>query len=54
MIDRSEGPTYETHMSQIKATGKLVCEQQVLNELVVDRGPSPYVTQLELYGDGSC
>ncbi|EGW31717.1 uncharacterized protein SPAPADRAFT_62318 [Spathaspora passalidarum NRRL Y-27907] len=33
--------------------GKLICEQQVLNELVVDRGPSPYVTQLELYGDGS-
>lgn len=33
--------------------GKLVCEQQVLNELVVDRGPSPYVTNLELYGDGS-
>lgn len=33
--------------------GKLICEQQVLNELVVDRGPSPYVTNLELYGDGS-
>lgn len=33
--------------------GKLICEQQVLNELVVDRGPSPYVTHLELYGDGS-
>ncbi|CUM65010.1 uncharacterized protein PRCAT00002629001 [Priceomyces carsonii] len=36
-----------------KADGRLVCEQQVLNELVVDRGPSPYLTQLELYGDGS-
>ncbi|CAI5758270.1 unnamed protein product [Candida verbasci] len=33
--------------------GKLLCEQQVLNELVVDRGPSPFVTSLELYGDGS-
>ncbi|KAI5961658.1 UTR1 [Candida pseudojiufengensis] len=33
--------------------GKLICEQQVLNEVVVDRGPSPFVTQLELYGDGS-
>lgn len=31
--------------------GDLVCEQQVLNELTVDRGPSPYVTMLELYGD---
>lgn len=36
-----------------KGNGKLVCEQQVLNELVVDRGPSPFVTNLELYGDGS-
>lgn len=35
------------------ADGRLVGEQQVLNELVVDRGPSPYVTNLELYGDGS-
>ncbi|KAI3406206.2 UTR1 [Candida oxycetoniae] len=35
------------------AEGKLLCEQQVLNELVVDRGPSPFVTMLELYGDGS-
>ncbi|ODV79277.1 ATP-NAD kinase, partial [Suhomyces tanzawaensis NRRL Y-17324] len=36
-----------------RADGTVVCDQQVLNELVVDRGPSPYVTQLELYGDGS-
>lgn len=36
-----------------RSDGSLVCEQQVLNELVVDRGPSPYVTNLELYGDGS-
>lgn len=35
------------------SVGKLICEQQVLNELVVDRGPSPYVTNLELFGDGS-
>lgn len=35
------------------ARGKLICEQQVLNELTVDRGPSPWVTMLELYGDGS-
>lgn len=25
---------------------------EVLNELVIDRGPSPYVSNLELYGDG--
>ncbi|QPG75977.1 hypothetical protein FOA43_003363 [Brettanomyces nanus] len=35
------------------ADGALICEQQVLNELTVDRGPSPFVTMLELYGDGS-
>ena len=35
------------------ADNRLIIEQQVLNELVVDRGPSPYVTNLELYGDGS-
>ena len=28
------------------------CDQyEVLNELVIDRGPSPYVSNLELYGD---
>ncbi|KAJ2745461.1 hypothetical protein GGI20_002168 [Coemansia sp. BCRC 34301] len=26
---------------------------QVLNEVVVDRGPSPYLSQIELYGDGN-
>ncbi|KAJ2524716.1 hypothetical protein GGI11_000610 [Coemansia sp. RSA 2049] len=26
---------------------------QVMNEVVVDRGPSPYLSQLELYGDGN-
>ena len=36
-----------------KSNGDIVCEQQVLNELTVDRGPSPYVTMLELYGDDS-
>lgn len=35
------------------ANNKVVIEQQVLNELVIDRGPSPFVTNLELYGDGS-
>lgn len=34
------------------ANGDILEEQQVLNELTIDRGPSPYVTMLELYGDG--
>lgn len=32
--------------------GDVIEEQQVLNELTIDRGPSPYVTMLELFGDG--
>lgn len=40
-----------THNKQKK--GELVEGEQfeVLNELVIDRGPSPYVSNLELYGD---
>lgn len=40
-------------------TGNKVClmecveEYQVLNELVIDRGPCPFITMLELYGDDS-
>ena len=34
------------------ATDMIESEQfEVLNELVIDRGPSPYVSNLELYGD---
>jgi NAD+ kinase len=36
-----------------RADGTLVCEQQALNEITVDRGPSPFVSMLELYGDGN-
>lgn len=36
-----------------KADGSLVCEQQALNEVTIDRGPSPFVSMLELYGDGN-
>lgn len=36
-----------------KSDGSLVCEQQALNEVTVDRGPSPFVSMLELYGDGN-
>lgn len=36
-----------------RTTGEMVEGEQfeVLNELVMDRGPSPYVSNLELYGD---
>ena len=32
---------------------EFVAEHTVLNELTIDRGPSPYISMLELYGDGS-
>ncbi len=31
--------------------GTLVTKQEVLNEIVIDRGPSPWVSMLELYGN---
>lgn len=40
-------------------TGKKICvtelvsQHQVLNELTIDRGPSPFICMLELYGDDS-
>lgn len=34
-------------------TGKRLCSHQVLNEIVIDRGPSPWVSMLELYGNDS-
>lgn len=40
-------------------TGKKLCyvecvaEHHVLNEVAIDRGPSPYISMLELYGDDS-
>ena len=33
-------------------TGEIT-ERQVLNELVIDRGPSPFISNLEVYGNGS-
>ena len=40
-------------LSKSTSTPELIEDSQfeVLNELVIDRGPSPYVSNLELYGD---
>ena len=40
-------------LSKTTSTPELIEDSQfeVLNELVIDRGPSPYVSNLELYGD---
>ncbi|CAO3638678.1 unnamed protein product [Cunninghamella echinulata] len=42
---------YEEHRQVPCFTTIPVEEYHVINELVVDRGPSPYVSQLELFGD---
>ncbi|KAL6940028.1 hypothetical protein ACO0QE_003906 [Hanseniaspora vineae] len=36
-----------------KKGGRKILERQVLNELTIDRGPSPFISNLELYGDDS-
>ena len=47
-LDRKRG----TKLNPIDTTQMVEGEQfEVLNELVIDRGPSPYVSNLELYGD---
>ncbi|KAI9477192.1 hypothetical protein LPJ78_000450 [Coemansia sp. RSA 989] len=41
---------YQRRMRKVWRRGSTF---QVMNEVVVDRGPSPYLAQLELYGDGT-
>ena len=42
-----------TNLSKTNSAPELIEDSQfeVLNELMIDRGPSPYVSNLELYGD---
>ena len=49
----SVAPSSATSLPSSTATSDLTpeCTFEVLNELVLDRGPSPYVSNLELYGD---
>lgn len=57
---RLECKVYRRHSTKKDlVTGKKICyvecitEQHVLNEVTIDRGPSPFISMLELYGDGS-
>ncbi|KZF23670.1 ATP-NAD kinase [Xylona heveae TC161] len=43
--------TCTVHRLRADGTSAAGEQFQVLNELVIDRGPSPYVSNLELYGD---
>jgi NAD+ kinase len=45
---------YQKNTSTADAPQHIEAEQfEVLNELVIDRGPSPYVSNLELFGDNN-
>lgn len=58
---RLEAKVYHKHFTKQRCpkTGKKICyvenvaKYQVLNEVTIDRGPSPFISMLELYGDGS-
>ncbi|KAG0656030.1 NAD(+) kinase [Maudiozyma exigua] len=57
---RLECKVYRRHEPEIDpVTGKKICyvefvsEHHILNEITIDRGPSPFLSMLELYGDGS-
>lgn len=58
---RLEAKVYRKHFTKQRCsrTGKKICfveniaKYQVLNEVTIDRGPSPFISMLELYGDGS-
>ncbi|KAJ8357066.1 hypothetical protein SKAU_G00198600 [Synaphobranchus kaupii] len=57
MFQRTEGPHYgeDNGVSQSRAdneAGKVTLQLQVLNEVVVDRGPSSYLSNVDLYLDG--
>ena len=52
-VDNKRRRGASSSISTIASTPELIEDSQfeVLNELVIDRGPSPYVSNLELYGD---
>lgn len=57
---RLECKVYRCHPTMIDpstsekvAVAELVMQRQILNELTIDRGPSPFISNLEVYGDNS-
>lgn len=57
---RLECKVYHCHPTMIDpvtgekvAVAELVMQRQILNELTIDRGPSPFISNLEVYGDNS-
>lgn len=57
---RLECKVYRRHEPEVDPeTGKKICvvehidTHHILNEVTIDRGPSPFISNLELYGDGN-
>lgn len=57
---RLECKVYRRHEPEVDPeTGKKICvvehidSHHILNEVTIDRGPSPFISMLELYGDGN-
>ncbi|KAJ2123987.1 hypothetical protein IW147_002094 [Coemansia sp. RSA 720] len=47
------GDVPKAYQRRVRKVWKRDSTFQVMNEVVVDRGPSPYLAQIELYGDGT-
>lgn len=50
---RRRPPIIDPNTGKKTCVTELVGQHQVLNELTIDRGPSPFISMLELYGDNS-
>ncbi|ORX74060.1 ATP-NAD kinase [Linderina pennispora] len=53
LADAADAEAANAYQGKAKRAWRRGESFQVLNELVVDRGPSPYLSQIELYGDGN-
>ncbi|XP_077998298.1 NAD kinase-like isoform X2 [Glandiceps talaboti] len=50
--DNDSGVSITSRKDSSNNSAFTVCERQVLNEVVIDRGPAPYISNLDLYLDG--
>lgn len=50
---RRRPPIVDPQTGKKTCVTELVAQHQVLNEVTIDRGPSPFISMLELYGDHS-
>ncbi|CAR28494.1 ZYRO0F05302p [Zygosaccharomyces rouxii] len=52
-VYRCHPPMVDSRTGEKVAVAELVMQRQILNELTIDRGPSPFISNLEVYGDNS-